>query len=299
MTAAQLADDAGAHEPRHRVAALPPGRSLAIAERGTAFVRDFGVDTPGTTPVILLHGWAATSDLNWFTSYDTVGATRRVVAMDHRGHGRGITSNERFRLADCADDTAALLRTLGIDRAIVVGYSMGGAVAQLLWRRHPSVVAGLVLCATAPTFKDSTRERMMFAAMSPTAALARAMPGPVRRNAALRIMTGRPDRDIRQWALAEVANHRWVRVLEAGHEIGAFDSRGWIGAIDVPTAVVMTLDDDVVSPRRQQMIAKAVPHASLHLVPGGHAVVIDDPGRFVPALERAVASVEASLGKLR
>ncbi|MCP3937807.1 MAG: alpha/beta hydrolase [Actinomycetia bacterium] len=291
------AETTGARLPRPntpRMATLPPGRPIVLPDRGIAFVRD----APGpaeSTPVVLLHGWAATSDLNWFTSYGTLTERHRVIAMDHRGHGRGIKTSRRFRLNDCADDVAALLDVLEIDKAIIVGYSMGGAVAQLLWRRHPSRVAGMVLCATALSFKETAKDRMMFAAASPTAALVKAIPTSMRRNAAIRIMTGRQDRDIRQWALAEVANHRWVRVLEAGSEIGSFDSRRWIGSLDVPAAQVLTLDDDVITPDRQQAVGTAVPHATLHLVPGGHAAVIDTPDRFVPALARAVRTVDCSV----
>src|SRR5690349_23831945 len=49
----------------------------------------------------------------------------------------------RVRLADCADDAAALLETLGTGPVIAVGYSLGGPVAQLLWKRHPDLVSGL------------------------------------------------------------------------------------------------------------------------------------------------------------
>ena len=73
----------------------------------------------------------------------------RVVAPDHRSHGRGLRPDAPFSIDDCADDAAALLGTLGIDRAVAVGYSMGGSVALALARRHPDKVAGLVLAATA------------------------------------------------------------------------------------------------------------------------------------------------------
>ena len=56
-----------------------------------------------------------------------------------------------MRLADCADDMAALIDELGTGPVIAVGYSMGGPIAQLLWKRHPEKVAGLVLCATGPS----------------------------------------------------------------------------------------------------------------------------------------------------
>ena len=72
-----------------------------------------------------------------------------MLAFDQRGHGRGLGWAGGYRLEDCADDVAAVAAALGIDRLIVVGYSMGGLIAQLVWRRHRQLTAGLVLCATA------------------------------------------------------------------------------------------------------------------------------------------------------
>ena len=121
--------------------ALPPGRVVHVLGRGEFFVRDTGeADRPC---VLLLHGWMFSSDLNWFTTYaDLHEAGYRVLALDHRGHGRGLRTIEPFRLQDCADDAAAVMRELRIDRALVVGYSMGGAVAQLLARDHRELVRG-------------------------------------------------------------------------------------------------------------------------------------------------------------
>jgi len=272
---------------------LPPGRTIRIGGRGTAFVRQ-SAPIPDAPTVVLLHGWAATADLNWFRSYEALGQEFNVLAMDHRGHGRGIRDGKRFRLQDCADDIAALLSTAGGKAAIVVGYSMGGPVAQLLWRRHPELVSGMVLCATATTFKRTAREQAMFAAIPPTTQLVRLAPTRMRNSAALRIMLTRDDREVRQWALAEMKGHDWVRVLEAGREIGSFDSSTWISGIDVPTAQIITLDDNVVSLARQETLAEALPEASLHLVPGGHSVCIEDPDTFVPTLLRAVADVDRS-----
>ncbi len=62
-----------------------------------------------------------------------------VVALDHRGHGRGLRSDGPFRLTDCADDVAALVDVLDLGPVIAVGYSMGGPIAQLLWQRHRDV----------------------------------------------------------------------------------------------------------------------------------------------------------------
>ena len=135
--------------------------TVNLPGRGTTFVRDLA-GPPGAPVVVLLHGLAATADLNWSGCYATLGAHFRVVALDNRGHGRGIRARGRFRLADCADDVAAVADVLGLRTFVVVGYSMGGPIAQLVWHRHPDRVDGLVLCATSRNFRGHPRERLMF-----------------------------------------------------------------------------------------------------------------------------------------
>ena len=112
--------------------------------------------------VVLLHGLLATADLNWSGSYAALTQHFRVVALDHRGHGRGIRSRGTFRLEDCADDVAAVADVLDLPTFVPVGYSMGGPIAQLMWRRHPDRVEGLVLCATSHNFRGRFPLRGLF-----------------------------------------------------------------------------------------------------------------------------------------
>lgn len=271
---------------------LPPGRTVELPGRGTTFVRELP-GPPGAPVVLLLHGWTATSDLNWFNVYDPLAEHYRVIALDHRGHGRGIRTPEPFRLDDCADDAAAVCEALGVTQVIPIGYSMGGPVGQLMWRRHPELITGLVLCATSATFNTTTRERAMFSAVRGVATLSRLAPPPLRAMTALRIITGRGDRDLRQWAYGEVARHDWLRIVQAGREIGRFDARRWIRNLDVPCAIVITLDDEIVPTPRQLALAGTIPTATLHEVPGGHTSCINHPQLFVPALLAACDSVVA------
>src|SRR3954470_13108295 len=130
---------------------LPLGRRVDLPGRGTTFVREVA-GPEGAPTVLLLHGLLASGGLNWFQAFAPMSEHFRVVALDHRGHARGLRTRSRFRLADCADDAAALIEALGTGPVIAVGYSMGGPIAQLLWKRHPELVAGLVLCATSDRF---------------------------------------------------------------------------------------------------------------------------------------------------
>ena len=269
---------------------LPPGGPVDLPGRGTTFHRDLpsrsGADAPA---VVLLHGWTATADLNWFPAYDALAEHFRVVALDHRGHGRGIRSNRRFRLADCADDAVALADVLGIDRFVPVGYSMGGLVAQLTWHRHRDRVAGLVLGATARNFRGNRAAAGGYTALGAMAAAARLVPLSVRAGAAQRVINRRPG--VSDWAREQFEAGDPRMVLEAGQAIGAFSSHAWIGDVDVPTAVVLTEADRVVPPARQAKLAAAIPGATVHAAPIDHGGCVVEAEAFVPVLVDAVQDV--------
>lgn len=242
----------------------------------------------------MLHGWTASADLNWFPEYAPLGRRFSVLAIDHRGHGRGIRSPDRFRLADCADDAAAACAELGIERVIGVGYSMGGPIAQLLWHRHRHLVEGLVFCATSRNFRGRPAEKLTFGALGGLSVLARGTPDSWRRRAALRVLAGRTGEGrYGEWALREYRRGDPSTIIEAGAALGRYSSHEWIHEIDVPAAVVVTELDQVVPPQRQRKLADAIPGATVHPVAGDHICCVQQPDRFVPALLDACADVGA------
>jgi 3-oxoadipate enol-lactonase len=277
--------------------ALPPGGPVDLPGRGTTFHRDqpsrAGADAP---VVVLLHGWTASADLNWFPAYRPLADHFRVIALDHRGHGGGIRSGRRFRLADCADDAIALADVLGIERVIPVGYSMGGLVAQLVWHRHRDRVDGLVLAATARNFRGNRAAAGSFAALAAMATAARFAPPRLRTGAAQRLAERRPG--VSDWARDQFAAGDPRMVLEAGQAIGNFSSRDWIAEVDVPTAVVLTEHDRVVPPVRQQKLADAIPGAVVHRAPIDHGGCVAEADRFVPVLVGACRDVASRAGAL-
>jgi 3-oxoadipate enol-lactonase len=278
-----------------RVPDLPPGREVELPGRGTTFVRELA-GPPGAPTLLLLHGWTVTADLNFFRCYFPLGEHYRVLALDHRGHGRGIRSRRVFRLEDCADDAAALLDVLGIDQAVAVGYSMGGPVAQLLWRRHRDRVSGLVLCSTSRNFASTLEERWSFLQLTGLATAARFAPAAARTWLSQQYMQRRSYED---WARQEVERHDWAAILSAGSAIGSFSSREWIGEVDVPAAVVITMEDAVVPVRRQLRLAEAIPGARTFRVHAPHDAAVTRPERFLPALLGAcevVTQADSSAG---
>jgi len=272
---------------------LPPGRVVSLPGRGDVFVRELAGpdDLP---PVLLLHGWTASADLNWYGNFDCFEGERRVIAIDHRGHGRGMRSHEPFRLADCADDAAALLEVLGIPRAVAVGYSMGGPIALLLARRHPERVAGLVLAGTALHFSGSRWERLRWKGLALLELGVRIGWGE-RLVANLAQDLARVDdafAPYATWLAGEFSRTHPRALRQAGSELGRFDATPWAGRLDVPAAVVVTAKDSLVPPHRQRALA-ALLDAEIHeLAEADHDVPITDLAAFSTAVRAGVESVD-------
>ena len=258
---------------------LPPGGPLELPGRGTSFVRHSPAPA-GAPTVLLLHGLGVTADANWFPAYPALAERYGVVALDHRGHGQGIRAGRRFRLADCADDAVAALDALGLDRAIIAGYSMGGPIAQLVWHRHRERTAGLVLCATAHRFRglEPVRDLPMAVVQRVRAATA-----PPDRRAQL-------DRGLRRWLGHQLRSTDRRVAMQAGLSLARFDASGWIGDVDVPHAVVITDKDAAVVPARQHRLAAALPAPTVIHANIDHTGCVTRPAVFVPALLEALAA---------
>jgi pimeloyl-ACP methyl ester carboxylesterase len=237
-----------------------------------------------------LHGLGVSAALNWSPTMPALQRSFRVIAPDIRGHGDTRTT-DRFTLEDAADDVVALADALTLDDFIVVGYSMGGAIAQLTHLRHPERVRGVVLCATSRSFRSTLRERAVFAALPPARRAARVIPGAVARAAARRVaahlVDGACDAVLDQGRTFDVGH-----ALEAAAALGQFDSQHWIGRIDVPAAVVVHLRDQLVPTNQQFALARALPDATVQPFDGDHFGVVKRPQTFVATLQAALRSVQ-------
>jgi 3-oxoadipate enol-lactonase len=259
---------------------------VLVPGRGEFFVRDSG---GSGTPVLLVHGWMFPSDLNWLHVYAPLQrAGYRVLAMDLRGHGRGLRSAAPFRLADCADDAAGVLSALGLPPALVVGYSMGGPVAQLLAQRHPSTIGGFVLCATALDWSDP-RQKAFWHLMGGLRLVLGLFPQSAWRTGMR--LAGAPSRES-NWVASELSRGSAADLAEAGRELGRFDSSAWVGSLPQPRAVVVMTRDRLVPPRKQRALAHALSVEPV-LLDADHDACSTVPARFVGALLSALRTASA------
>ncbi len=286
------------HEPEIPVPppGLPVGRVVYVPGRGEMFLRE-EKGPHGSLPVLLLHGWTATADITWFAVYPALAAGRTVLAIDHRGHGRGLRAESPFSLEECADDAAALLDLLGIKRVIVAGYSMGGAVAMLMWKRRPDLVGGLVLSGTALEWRSRMRERLLWRLLILLDVGLRVGSGDGFVQRYLReAVAGSPDvGELRAWVGAELKRGHFRDVAAAGRALAKFDARPFARSIDVPCATVVTTSDHLVPPDKQRDLTVAV-GAQEFAIRGDHDAPLVRAKDFAAAMSEAVTAVVQAAG---
>ena len=265
---------------------LAEERQVELPGRGTAFVR-IAEGPAGAQTVLLVHGLFATADLNWSLAIPELATRFRVVAPDIRGHGRGMAT-KRFDGEECADDLAAMVQTLELGRVIVVGYSLGGLIAQIFARRHPELVAGLVLCATACSFDVPTKAGVLHLVER----AARLAPERLRRGVLMAMLAPKSANCERgRWLMSEVRRHDTVALLDAIAEAARFDSKPWLGGTSCASAVVVTTNDVVVAPETQRELARTLGSSSVFEVAADHFACIKRPVEFNTALVAACAGM--------
>jgi len=276
--------------------ALPPGRVVNLPGRGEVFVRDSGDSSAGPA-VLLLHGWTASADINFFAAYACLTESYRVIALDQRGHGRGLRSTEPFSLEDCADDAAALLDQLGVGRVIVVGYSMGGPVGLLLARRYPGLVAGLVLQATALEWCHTARERAVWRLLPVLDVGLRLGFGAGFSEWAIgRAVDADPALDsYRPWLAAEFQRATAHDLVAAGRALSRYDARPWAGQLGIPAAVLVTTRDGLVRSAKQRELAKVL-HAHVFEIDADHDLPLARGDEYAHLTRLPVDRVAADSG---
>lgn len=248
-----------------------PGRTVFVGD-DEFLVREMGPDQE--VPILLVHGLAGASLTEWYQVAPKLAVDRRLIMIDHRGHGLSAMGDERFEVSDDADDIAGVLDEMGVTRVDVVGYSMGGSIAQSFARRHPGRVRNLVLLATFATHTEGYRWFRRIGAFIARAweRLTGVGTPEVRSGYLIARRAVRPEHA--RWIWRETQRRNVESGAQATFALLRFDSRDWVGKLGVRTMVMVPTADLLVPPRWQYELAAAIPGAKLVEVRGaGHEVV--------------------------
>ena len=272
---------------------VPTGVFVDLPGRGTCFFRQHL--NPGKPTLLLVHGMVASSGLNWYRLFPALAEHFNLIAPDLRGHGRSWRDSRRFTFERAAEDMACLLRQLETGPVIAVGYSMGGAIVQHLWRQHPQLVDGLVLAATNYKARVARQEELIvlpfFAAMVGIGRVVELF-GHLPKGLVKRFLPRMADQlheSETRWALDEMRRTSLRTVVETGREMALHDASDWLHHIDVPTAVVVMEKDRAIPPAHQLQMAELIRGAESFLYDDGHVACMSPD--FGPALARACLDV--------
>jgi pimeloyl-ACP methyl ester carboxylesterase len=270
-----------------------PGARLHVVERGQG------------PALLLVHGLAGQLRHFTYDIVDRLAAHYRVVALDRPGSGYSTrTPDASATLGAQADILAALIDHLQLDRPVVVGHSMGGAVALALAQRHPERVAALALIAplTHPVQEvHSAFNGLKIAKPWVRSAVAWTLAVPfsiVRRNEVLRVLfdpeAAPIDFGIRGGGLLTLRPSHFVAACADLAAIPT-DLAGMVeryGAMLLPVSVLYGRGDRILNPLEQgEALACKLPGAELTLVDGGHMLPITAPERTARFIRETAARV--------
>lgn len=278
------------------VPTLPTGGPLHLPGRGTTFVRTLpGPGTgrgPAAVPIVLLHGWTLTADLNFHPVYDRLAARAPVIALDTRCHGRGVPADS-FSYADAADDVVAVLDALGVERAVVSGFSLGGVTAILTALRHPDRVAGIVPQACALDYRRLPRDRAFRLALGVLGRHRALRHHPLTGGLSRRYWhdTARRHPQVRaqwDWVREELARTSPAAMIDTLRAVFELDLREEARRLrGLPSAYLLLSRDRICRPALQRATAAAL-DAPVVEIPADHNVPLSRPDAYAEALTRAI-----------
>jgi pimeloyl-ACP methyl ester carboxylesterase len=207
------------------------------------------------SPLVLLHGGMLTIDLNFAGLIPTLAATHTVIGVEMQGHGRTGDIDRDITPAALASDVVALLDQLGIDRAHVLGHSMGGAVALELAMSHPDRVRSIV-AASVSVRPDGLHPDLTDPSRQATSTRMPTQQDFAEFTAAYQRLSPHPEHF-----------HDFLMSLSANQN----DTRGWsdeqLAAITAPVLLVLG-DRDFTTVEHGALMLELIPGSQLAVLPG-------------------------------
>jgi pimeloyl-ACP methyl ester carboxylesterase len=244
-------------------------------------------------PVVLLHAFPLSSAM-WLEQRNGLGDSFRIITPDLRGFGGSQLGYDEPSLDHMADDVAALLDTLALDRVVLGGLSMGGYVAMAFLRRHGARVSGLLLADTkaSPDAEPARANRHRIADALDESGTTQVLLDDV-----FPALTGDTTAVERPLVLGRVralvadappAAAAWAQRAMAARP----DSFDTLRAVTVPALVVAGEQDDLSSPADAQAMVDALPGARLVVVArSGHLTAVEAPEAFNGAVHEFLTAL--------
>ncbi|GGW13716.1 3-oxoadipate enol-lactonase [Streptomyces griseus] len=252
----------------------PPAQQGAQTPAAAPRTLQYRFDGPEDAPVLVIGPSLGTTWHMWDRQIPELSQHWRIFRYDLPGHG-GAPAHAAASVAELGDRLLATLDGLGVQRFGYAGCSIGGAIGADLALRHPHRVASLALVASSPRFgtADEFRRRGVIVRTNGLEPMARTAP---ERWFTPGFAAAQPA--IVEWAVQMVRTTDPGCYIAACEALAAFDIRGALGRIGVPTLVLVGAEDQVTGPAEARTLVAGIPDARLALVPGAsHLAPVEQP----------------------
>lgn len=212
-------------------------------------------------PLVLIHGGGSTIQSTYGRVLPEFAKAHLVIAVELQAHGHTPDIDRPLSFEQDADDVAALLKQLKIDKADIVGFSNGGTTALQIAIRHPEVVNKLVLLSA--TYKRSGTQPGLFEGLQ-NASLEGMLPAPLKEaylkaNPDPKGLQRMFDRDVARMVAYKDIDDAQIKTIQA-------------------PALVINGDADLARPEHALELSRTLPHAKLAILPGRHGEYIGEVG---------------------
>lgn len=245
----------------------------------------------GKDVVLLLHAFPLHSGM-WARQIATLGKRHRVIAPDYRGLGKSAVSTDASTMELLAQDVRALLQHVRVERAAVVGLSMGGYLAFELYRQAPALFRGIALCDTkaGADTDDGKAGREKFA----KTALEKGLTW-VADEMVPKLLRAQPDPAVVKEVRGLVAEGTPAGIAAAQRGMARRpDSTATLATISCPALVIVGEDDTLTPPPESEKMAQGIKGAKLVRIPqAGHLANLESPAAFDAALEPFLSALPA------
>jgi 3-oxoadipate enol-lactonase len=264
--------------------------SKKIRVRGIEMAYDVEGSGP---PVVLLHGYPFNRSM-WREQVEALQASNRVITPDLRGLGETEATPEPATMNEMAEDVAALLDELKIDRVALGGLSMGGYVALAFVRRFPLRVRALILADTRPQpdteeGKRAREEQAQKVLEEGTGAIADLI---LKKALAPATLTERPDVVARVREMILTANPLGAAAALRGMALRS-DQTHFLASILAPTLVIVGSEDQLTPPADAELMRREIRGSRLVVIPGAaHVSNLERPAEFNRALTEFLRALQ-------
>lgn len=245
-------------------------------------------------PLVLIHGaWASHEWWRW--QIPELARNYHVISPDVRGHGQSSPLRSGYSVDELARDVDLLLQSLGIQGAVLVGWSMGGIISVAYGLNYPSKVKALILIAARGHRDPKLKRRIILQYLQARLSLLMDFTAPRKydrssegfpgqkiwlQREAQKMLSPRASKEVLDWVMSDMRSNPRENYFQVAKRFWKWEAAGRLKRIEAPTLIMVGEEDTRTPPRFSRLLHNAIPNSRLVIVEdAGHCLPLEQPER--------------------